>query len=178
SRSKVTAAPSQHGHVLRPRQVRAGIPRTLDALCDHVLNRGGDVDVTAAMVSDTLRDFLGPSATAAEAWLARIDHPRRGRETFVLPAPPDPPVREPDFAEESGDEPEVDEATALTDSSDASDDTDATAVQVADEEPATQAGMPIFHDDRDEVPWLPHPHEPAPPPPPFEPPPERPLFAP
>ena len=38
--------------------------------------------------------------------------------------------------------------------------------------------MPIFHDDRDEVTWLPHHHEPAPPPPPFEPPPERPLFAP
>ena len=38
--------------------------------------------------------------------------------------------------------------------------------------------MPIFHDDSDEVTWLPHHHEPAPPPPPFEPPPERPLFAP
>ena len=38
--------------------------------------------------------------------------------------------------------------------------------------------MPIFHDDRDEVTWLPHHHEPSPPPPPFEPPPERPLFAP
>ena len=115
SRSKVTAAPLQHGHVLRPRQVRAGIPRTLDALCDHVLNRGGDVDVTAAMVSDTLRDFLGPSATAAEAWLARIDHPRRGQETVVLPALPDPPVREQDFADEPADEPDVDQATALTD---------------------------------------------------------------
>ena len=183
SRSVVTAAPLQHGHVLRPRQVRAGIPRTLDALCDHVLNRGGDVDVSAAMVSDTLRDFLGPSAAAAEAWLARIDHPRRGQETVVLPALPDPPVREPDFANESGDEPEAepevepDDATALTDATDA-DATDVDGVQVADEDPATQAGMPIFHDDRDEVTWLPHHHEPSPPPPPFEPPPERPLFAP
>ena len=112
SRSVVTAAPLQHGHVLRPRQVRAGIPRTLDALCDHVLNHGGDVDVTAAMVSDTLRDFLGPSATAAEAWLARIDHPRRGQETVVLPALPDPPVRDQDVADEPADEPDVDQATA------------------------------------------------------------------
>ncbi len=54
-----------------------------------------------------------------------------------------------------------------------------TGVQVAaDEEPPTQAGMPIFHDGSDEVTWLPHHSEPAPPPPPFEPPPERPLFAP
>ncbi len=86
SRSVVTAAPSQHGHVLRPRQVRAGIPRTLDALCDHVLNHEGDADVSPAMVSDSLRDFLGPSATAAEAWLARLDHPRIGQETVVLTA--------------------------------------------------------------------------------------------
>ena len=50
-RSAVPSAPSSHGHVLRPRQVRAGIPRTLDSLCDHVLNHGGDIDVTAAMLS-------------------------------------------------------------------------------------------------------------------------------
>ncbi len=37
--------------------------------------------------------------------------------------------------------------------------------------------MPIFHDD-DEVTWLSRRAEKAPPPPPFEPPPERPLFAP
>ena len=74
-------APSTHGHVLRPRQVRAGIPRTLDALCDHVLNHGGDTEVSAAMLADSLRDFLGPSAAAAEAWLARIEHPRRGEGT-------------------------------------------------------------------------------------------------
>ncbi len=199
SRSVVTAAPSQHGHVLRPRQVRAGIPRTLDALCDHVLNQGGDVDVTAAMVSDSLRDFLGPSASAAEAWLARIDHPSRGQETVVLPALPDPPVREQDFAHEGGSSADdvvdstgemeaaaaavasaaADEAAAPDQARGAGEVVAATDADTgADEEPATQAGMPIFHDDRDEVTWLPHHHEPAPPPPPFEPPPERPLFAP
>jgi len=195
SRSVVTAAPSQHGHVLRPRQVRAGIPRTLDALCDHVLNQGGDVDVTAVIVSDSLRDFLGPSATAAEAWLARIEHPRRGQETVVLPALPDPPVREQDFAHEKGPAPDdvvdptgelVTTTTVMSEAgeepiepAEASDEGDATDVEAgADAEPPTQAGMPIFHDDRDEVTWLPHHHEPAPPPPPFEPQPERPLFAP
>ncbi len=176
SRSVVTAAPSQHGRVLRPRQVRAGIPRTLDALCDHVLNQGGDVDVSAAMVSDSLRDFLGPSASAAEAWLARIDHHRGGATTIVLPPLPDPPVRDPDFstdavpdlppgADPAGAAPEVEgPPTAET--------------AAAADALATQAGMPIFHDDRDEVTWLSRRTEAAPPPPPFEPAPERPLFAP
>ena len=34
----VPAALRDHGRWLRPRQVRAGIPRVLDTLCDHVLN--------------------------------------------------------------------------------------------------------------------------------------------
>jgi serine/threonine kinase PknH len=189
SRSAVPAAPSQHGHVLRPRQVRAGIPRTLDSLCDHVLNRGGDVDVSAAYVSDSLRAFLGASATSAEAWLARIKHPRRGHETVILPPLPDPPVREGDFATDTT-------AGDLAVAEDAAEDVAVTPQgTIAPEDPspedptpedgppeeeglATQAGMPIFHDDRDDVSWLARQTEAAPPPPPFEPPPERPLFAP
>jgi hypothetical protein len=42
----------------------------------------------------------------------------------------------------------------------------------------TQAGLPIFDDDNDDVSWLNARTPPAPPPPPFEPHPERPLFAP
>jgi hypothetical protein len=190
SRSVVTAAPSQHGHVLRPRQVRAGIPRTLDALCDHVLNHEGDADVSPAMVSDSLRDFLGPSATAAEAWLARVDHPRIGQETVVLTPLPDPPVRDPDQPEGPDAEPPGTAGAAgvagvaastrdAEPTEDPDDAEDVTGVQVATgEEPPTQAGMPIFHDGSDEVTWLPHHSEPSAPPPPFEPPPERPLFAP
>jgi len=41
----------------------------------------------------------------------------------------------------------------------------------------TQAGLPIFDDENDEVSWLRARDEPAPPPPPFEEHPERPLFA-
>jgi hypothetical protein len=180
SRSAVPSAPSNHGHVLRPRQVRAGIPRTLDSLCDHVLNHGGDTEVTAAMLADSLRDFLGPSATAAEAWLARIEHPRRGGEAVVLPPLPDPPVREAVAAtrtnaddEDTGEHERAEDPTAEPGD-------DATVVQ---ERPAedglpTQAGMPIFHEDTDEVTWLRHHTEAPPPPPAFEPHPERPLFAP
>jgi hypothetical protein len=173
SRSAVPTAPSTHGHVMRPRQVRAGIPRTLDSLCDHVLNHGGDTEVSAAMVADSLRDFLGPSATAAEVWLARIEHPRRGEGTVVLPPLPDPPARD-----SGSDEDDVED-----DDDEDKDETAATGEVEAVTEPAedglaTQAGMPIFHEDTDEVTWLRHHSEKPPPPPEFEPPTERPLFAP
>ncbi len=42
----------------------------------------------------------------------------------------------------------------------------------------TEAGLPIFDDENDDVSWIAARAEPAPPPPPFEEPPERPLFAP
>jgi F5/8 type C domain len=171
SRSVMATAPTDHGHVLRPRQVRAGIPRTLDSLCDHILNHGGDTEVSAAMMSDALRDFLGPSATAAEVWLTRIEHSRKGVAPVVLPPLPDPPPRDdwsPPPLEVS--EEETDGALAAVDG--------LAATDVTEDVLATQAGMPIFHDDTDEVTWLRHHTEPAPPPPPLEPPPERPLFAP
>jgi serine/threonine protein kinase len=169
STSVVTVAPTDHGHVLRPRQVRAGIPRTLDSLCDHILNQGGDTEVTAAMMSDALRDFLGPSATAAEAWLTRIEHSRKGVTTIVLPPLPDPPPREvlPSSEVDTSESPPIE-----------SPDPGAAAGEETQDVMATQAGMPIFHDDTDEVTWLRHHTEPAPPPPPLEPHPERPLFAP
>jgi hypothetical protein len=159
SRSAVPGAPLRQGHVLRPRQVRAGIPRTLDSLCDHVLNRGGDVDVTADMISESLRDFLGDATGAAASWLAHIEHAQPGTDTVVLPALPDPPVRDPDAIVEPGADVPTDETGVEGDL-------------------ATQAGMPIFHDDREDVTWLSHSSDPAPPPPPFDPPPPRPLFAP
>jgi serine/threonine kinase PknH len=172
SRSAVPPAPSSHGHVLRPRQVRAGIPRTLDSLCDHVLNHGGETEVTAAMLADSLRDFLGPSATAAEAWLASIEHAQRGEGTVVLPPLPDPPAREPEppAAEEGG--------AHRGERSDVPDDAEPAEEPSTEDALATQAGMPIFHEDTDEVEWLRHHTEKPPPPPAFDPPPERPLFAP
>jgi hypothetical protein len=160
SKSAVPTAPSTHGHVLRPRQVRAGIPRDLDSLCEYVLNHGGDTEVTAATLADSLREFLGPSATAAEAWLARIEHAPRGEGMVVLPPMADPPVRDA-LPDDTG---ELDEAPAQE--------------SPADEGRPTEAGLPIFHEDTDEVSWLRHHTEKPPPPPAFEPPPERPLFAP
>jgi hypothetical protein len=176
SHSLVTPAPSEHGRVLRPRQVRAGIPRPLDSLCDHVLNHREESEVSAAMVADSLREFLGTSATAAEAWLGRLEHPRPGHETVVLPPMPDPPVRG-EQASYAGVE-DADTAGGGTRAGaepDVQPDPDAPRPE---EGLPTQAGLPIFHDETDDVTWLQHRSEPAPPPPPFEPPPARPLFAP
>jgi hypothetical protein len=182
SGSVVPPAPSDHGRVLRPRQVRAGIPRPLDSLCDHVLNHREESQISAATVADSLREFLGTSASAAEAWLGRLEHPRPGQETVVLPPLPDPPVRDeqqqaaaagpgsPDDADTTGG------GTATTTVPEATD-TEGVAPRPEEGLP-TQAGLPIFHDETDDVTWLQHRTEPAPPPPPFEPPPARPLFAP
>ena len=38
-RSSVPSAPLESGRPLRPRQVRAGVPRTLDAICERVLHK-------------------------------------------------------------------------------------------------------------------------------------------
>ncbi|MGI8524390.1 MAG: protein kinase family protein [Nocardioides sp.] len=164
SRSAVPPAPAEHQRVLRPRQVRAGIPRPLDSLCDHVLNHGGEQTVTAREIAEGLREFVGDESGQVSAELARLDHPQRS--TIVLPALPDPPMREADVPEpepEPQPEPQPDDDTSPE--------------GIAPEQP-TQAGMPIFDDENDEVTWLRARSEPRTPPPPFDPPAQRPLFAP
>jgi hypothetical protein len=174
SRSTVPSAPSTHGHVLRPRQVRAGIPRPLDSLCEYVLNHGGDTEVTAATLADTLREFLGASAAGAESWLARIEHARRGDGAVVLPPLADPPVKDALRGREGDADDTADE---IADDADDAVETGPADERVEEGLP-TEAGMPIFHEDTDDVTWLRHHSEKPPPPPAFEPPPERPLFAP
>lgn len=73
SLSSVKPAHQLAGQVLRPRKVRAGIPRVLDDICDEVLNghvigthaRSAYDLNTARGICDTLRDFVGdPSGLA------------------------------------------------------------------------------------------------------------------
>ncbi|MDF9716678.1 protein kinase family protein, partial [Nocardioides sp. ChNu-99] len=86
SPSEMPAAPLDGHTVLRPRQVRAGIPRVLDELCDDVLNATdpprAPYDLTTARgVADYLREYVGDPAgmAAAEA--------ERGTEaTGTIPA--------------------------------------------------------------------------------------------
>lgn len=173
SPSAVPRVPEAHGRLLRPRQVRAGVPRPLDDLCDELLNpRGQRVrDVrdlgSARGVQSFLADFVGDGAGLGEAIAA--GNPEKN-ETVTLPAVPEimarphpddwvpPPEPEPEPAPEPAPEP--------------------VPAPEPDPELPTQAGLPIFDDENDDVSWLRARDEPAPPPPPFEPPPERPLFAP
>lgn len=156
SGSQVPAAPRSHGDVLRPRQVRAGIPRPLDELCDEVLHRRtiarrpelSEVVGSSRAIADHLYTFVGETTGMSELLLAGTPDVLPEAEQVVLP--PVPEMRPHD------DEPEAETSV---------------------EDRPTEAGVPIFGDD-DDVSWLERRTTPAPPPPPFEAPPERPLFAP
>ncbi len=57
----LAAAPTEHGRLLRPRQVRAGVPRSLDMLCDRILGdppRAGRPVTTVDEVRSSLSTIL------------------------------------------------------------------------------------------------------------------------
>lgn len=90
STSLVPRAPVEEGRVLRPRRVRAGVPRPLDDLCDDVLNgrtaRGEEHLTTAEEIADYLRQCVGdPSDVISQE--ARLAARRR---PVVAPPPPRP----------------------------------------------------------------------------------------
>ena len=205
SSSAVPPAPTAGDRVLRPRQVRAGVPRPLDDLCDELLNpRGSRIrdtrDLTTAHgVHRFLSDFVGDPGGLGEAIAAQ--NPDK-LETLTLPAVPDivawPEVPPAEPGPQPGPPPESQPAPSQPDpaqpdpTAPAKSEPERTvAVQApagpgeaevsAEEAPVerpTEAGLPIFDDENDDVSWLRKRSEPAPPPPPFEDPPERPLFAP
>jgi hypothetical protein len=162
----------------------------LDALCDQLLNpytpTTPDGAPTAAGVAEALRGFVGDASgmAAAEAAARRQ---RAAGATQVLPAaglakPPTPRTRPADVdapAEEApaGAEPDSGAGVDTPEEPDAVAATDADLPTPSTELP-TQAGMPVFDDENDDVSWLVARSEAPPPPPPFEEPPERPLFAP
>ncbi len=247
SASNVRQAPRAAGRWLRPRQVRAGIPRVLDGICDVVLNpyaaapTGGPHNLlTAAGLAEALREYVGDPVGMAEASpLNGV----RGAGALAVPGPrperdPDatrtiPPAEAPTEAPDTATDAEADAAAvADTEAVDTSEKTQAIAPDEAPDAPAdgptlatpmvppgvgtppvatpppvdpvahgaaapeepvetggaaatpdpvdqpTQAGMPIFDDEGDEVSWFSARNDPPPPPPPLEDPPERPLFAP
>ncbi len=67
--SSLPDAPTEHGRALRPRQVRAGVPRPLDAICERVLNAdplGPATPLeTAHEIYAALSDFIGDATGAA-----------------------------------------------------------------------------------------------------------------
>ncbi len=191
SESAVTPAPEVHGAVLRPRRVRAGIPRVLDTLCDQVLNPDASgsagSDNTARSICDQLRAYVGDlTGTHAAAQPVRpstpplprtVPLPEVDEDTDVAPDPHEPPVAPPASAPpvtppveapvEAPVEPAVEPAVEPV-----LEPTEPTPVT----ELPTQAGMPVFHDD--EVDWLRARADRPEPPPPLEAPAPKPLFAP
>ena len=180
SSSAVPPAPTDHGRVLRPRQVRAGIPRDLDALCDEVLNpQPGCGTMAAEAFRAVLAEFVGDPTGLQESMTSRLVS--GGHETVVLPQVPEFTVRdaeeltrptppaeppgpaEPADREGAGGDPEG--AGAGESAGDAPG--ESTGESTGE---VTQAEMPGFLVAGDEA-------APAPPPP-FEEPPARPLFAP
>lgn len=154
SRSQVPPAPREGHRVLRPRQVRAGVPRYLDTLCDRVLNKEGSRHVapieTAREIAAALSDFVGdPSQVAPMDSSAVHDEP-----TQVIAVP------------------QLEDTQSWSPSDDAASDPDADATQ--------QVQAPLDTDETDQAelaPLRPPIPEEASAPPPFEDSPERPLFA-
>ncbi|CAN5296702.1 hypothetical protein BH18ACT9_BH18ACT9_00510 [soil metagenome] len=66
-------APTDNGRILRPRQVRAGVPRPLDAICERVLNADSSSQVmpieTAHEVCAALSDYIGDPTAAVPTGL-------------------------------------------------------------------------------------------------------------
>jgi serine/threonine kinase PknH len=203
SPSAMPPAMRAHDRWLRPRQVRAGIPRVLDTLCDHVLNpysaepQAWDVNLhTARGMAEALRGYVGdPAGLSEPAPLNGI----RGAGALAVPERRPERPAEPDAEPDTEHDPEPDPEQTLVVPPLGSEPSPPLAPETGSEPGAeppplaeqvplsaspahadvpTQAGMPIFDDATDDVSWLEKRAEPPPPPPEFEDPPQRPLFAP
>ncbi|MGZ5403979.1 MAG: protein kinase domain-containing protein [Nocardioides sp.] len=206
SQSDMPPALRDHGKWLRPRQVRAGIPRVLDTICDQVLNpysaQPGHQDFnlhTARGLTDVLAEYVGDPTGLIQpvggmAGVLAVPERRPPSRRHPEPEPAWDPEPEPEPGPEPEAEPEP-EPTQVVPITPEAEPTVAMQVPPATTTPApvqespvdtppapddmpTQAGMPIFDDEADDVAWLQKRSEPPPPPPRFEDPPERPLFAP
>ena len=197
SASAVPRAPRDGRRPLRPRQVRAGVPRTLDAICDRVLHKEASQHSmpieTAQEIAAALADYVGDATQAAPLDAAAM-------HTEAPPAPSPEPSQEPDpFSEPTRAwSPTLAPAAAIAASlgaasrnpgagSGADTGTPRGADTGTDALESTQMSAAIDLEDTgihreplespDDLSPFSAPREKAPPPPPFEDLPERPLFA-
>ena len=195
--TKLPPAPRDHGRPLRPRQVRAGIPRSLDAICDAALavDRRDRIPLESAHeISAALSDYIGETTGVSQVGYEATSVIEADDLAFLRDS--DDPTT---AGVHDGDTGELGQPVSTdTDGPWGVDPTlDPEATQAAPpprrsappDPEATQAGAPLFHDDSG-VGWLNPPasrglrsdegrKRPAPPPPPPFPEPEaRPLFAP
>jgi hypothetical protein len=91
ARSAVPPAPREGRRPMRPRQVRAGVPRTLDAICDRVLTKEASQHAmpieTAAEIAAALADYVGEPGQAP----APLDV-SASQDEVTPEAPEEPPV--------------------------------------------------------------------------------------
>ncbi|HSX66266.1 protein kinase family protein [Nocardioides sp.] len=173
SESAVPAAPLEHGRPLRPRQVRAGVPRLLDGMCESLLG-GGTRFTSATEIAEALTDYVGDPTIVAEAEAHRL---RTGAVPAHRPGSGDtdatgalaavPAV--PSAADPASAEPEETMLVDVLLEDEPADDVERTQVAAFDDVDDAVVADPDWHTPSDVAPA---------PPPPFEEPPERPLFAP
>ena len=171
--SAVPRAPRDGRRPLRPRQVRAGVPRTLDAICDRVLHKEAAQHAlpieTAHEIAAALSDYVGDPAAAAP-----VDVPSMYAEPELpQPAEAEPVPGLPGFevapAAPVGESTPVDEAPEGT----GDEPTGPGPDPAVDPEATMAAPPPIWTEEFTE----PEAWQPPPPPPPLEDVPVRPLFA-
>jgi putative peptidoglycan lipid II flippase len=83
------AAPTEHGRLLRPRQVRAGVPRSLDAICDRILgqqSRYGPPITTVAEVKEALSEVLADESATTGVSLINSSTPASPQPLELPPA--------------------------------------------------------------------------------------------
>jgi hypothetical protein len=181
--SSVPRAPRDGRRPLRPRQVRAGVPRTLDAICDRVLAKEAAQHSlpieTAHEIAAALSDYVGDPAAAAPVDVrCMYDEPEpatpeqaddlEGVPPWAVDAGPAPAN---DPANDPPNDPENDPENDLR--NDADEGSDDAVDGSADPEATMAAPAPMWAAAFEE----PEPWEAPPPPPPLEAVPERPLFA-
>ncbi|MCW2817360.1 MAG: serine/threonine protein kinase [Marmoricola sp.] len=169
--SRVPTAPREARRPLRPRQVRAGVPRTLDAICDRVLHQEATQHSmpieTAHEIAAALADYVGDPSRAAPLDAAGMHS--------EVPPPPGPPDTEPEAMPELASWGARD-GDGHHDERPDHDDPHATQLSAAVDPVDTSIRREPL-ESPDALDSFAAPVQAAPPPPPFEELPERPLFA-
>ncbi len=116
ARSAVPKAPREARRPLRPRQVRAGVPRTLDAICDRVLHKEAAQHTmpieTAHEIAAALADYVGDPALTAPVNAAGMHaEPAASLPPDELPAAM--PDQSPDLSSGLSSEPDTDPLAAV-----------------------------------------------------------------
>ena len=112
ARSAVPKAPREARRPLRPRQVRAGVPRTLDAICDRVLHKEAAQHTmpieTAHEIAAALADYVGDPALTAPLNAAGMH-----AEPAASLQPDELPAAMPDLSPDLSSEPDTDPLAAV-----------------------------------------------------------------